>query len=101
MLPRSVLVTGASSGFGRALVLEYASLGCKIALCARRADRLADVADEVRRRGGIGICLPLDVTDASAVASAVSRAAPGTGQPRHGSGQCRMRWNSGRFPSYL
>ena len=38
--PVTVFITGASSGIGRALALEYARGGAKVALAARRADEL-------------------------------------------------------------
>jgi len=72
---RKVLITGASSGFGRALALEYASRGCHVALCARRVDVLSAVAECVQVLGGKAICVPLDVTDTSAVARAVTTVA--------------------------
>ena len=46
-----VLITGASSGIGAALAIEYASRGARIAITGRRADRLADVAAQARARG--------------------------------------------------
>lgn len=75
MPPQSVLITGASRGFGRALALEYGSRGAHVALCARSIDQLEDVADEVRQRGGKAICVRVDVTDVSAVRLAVEHSA--------------------------
>jgi short-subunit dehydrogenase len=74
MRPRSLLITGASSGIGRALALEYARGGAKLALAARRAPELETLATEVRSLGGDAICIPLDVRDADAVNDAVRRA---------------------------
>jgi NADP-dependent 3-hydroxy acid dehydrogenase YdfG len=72
--PGTLFITGASSGIGRALALEYARGGAKVALAARRADELEVTLAGVRRTGGAGLCIPLDVTDATAVREAVERA---------------------------
>ena len=47
-----VLITGASSGIGRALALELARQGTRVGVTARREDRLRLLADEVRATGG-------------------------------------------------
>ncbi len=72
--PSTLLITGASSGIGRALAFEYAGGGARVALAARRADELEVTLEGVRHRGGSGLCIPLDVTDAAAVREAVERA---------------------------
>lgn len=46
------LVTGASSGIGRAVALMFAEHGAAVVVTARRQDRLDDVADEIRKKGG-------------------------------------------------
>jgi NADP-dependent 3-hydroxy acid dehydrogenase YdfG len=74
MRPHSILVTGASSGIGRALALEYARGGATLALCARRMPELEAVAEEVRALGGRALCIPVDVCDTEAAADAVRRA---------------------------
>ncbi|AEG44100.1 SDR family NAD(P)-dependent oxidoreductase [Isoptericola variabilis] len=71
---RTALVTGASRGIGRAVALGLRDAGLDVALLARDADRLADVAAEVRERGRTAVVLPADVTNARAVAGAVARA---------------------------
>jgi NADP-dependent 3-hydroxy acid dehydrogenase YdfG len=75
MPTRTVFITGASSGIGRALAAEYAARGARVALAARRADELERTLALVRDKGGDGIVFPLDVTDAAAVRDAVRRAA--------------------------
>jgi short-subunit dehydrogenase len=68
-----VLVTGASSGIGRALALEWGRRGARVAALARRAEALIEVAGEVERAGGRALALPADVRDAAAVEKAVAR----------------------------
>lgn len=71
---RTVLVTGASSGIGEALAIEYGSRGAHVALLARREDELARVAGLVQARGGRATSIPVDVAHADAVFAAVKRA---------------------------
>jgi NAD(P)-dependent dehydrogenase (short-subunit alcohol dehydrogenase family) len=68
------LVTGASSGIGRHLAELLATAGAKVALAARRVDRLAEAAREIEATGGR--CLPIacDVTRSDSVAAAVATA---------------------------
>lgn len=67
---RRVLVTGASSGIGRAVVERLAAEGAGVALLARRAEELTALATQ---HGGVAV--PADVADADAAAAAVERAA--------------------------
>jgi short-subunit dehydrogenase len=57
-----VIVTGASAGIGKALALQLASQGAKVAIAARRSDRLEQVAAECRSLGGEILVLPTDVS---------------------------------------
>jgi NAD(P)-dependent dehydrogenase (short-subunit alcohol dehydrogenase family) len=66
--PRTAIVTGASSGIGRAIACELGGLGWRVALGARRTDRLDDAAAEVRDAGGEAFTRYLDVADASSIA---------------------------------
>jgi NADP-dependent 3-hydroxy acid dehydrogenase YdfG len=59
--PRIALVTGASSGIGAAIATAFGRLGWPVALGARRAGRLAEVADQIAREGGRAFAHPLDV----------------------------------------
>lgn len=66
--PRTALVTGASSGLGAALALEMAGLGWKVAIGARREDRLAETAQQARERGAAAVYAGvLDVTQDASV----------------------------------
>jgi 7-alpha-hydroxysteroid dehydrogenase len=58
------LVTGGSSGIGRATALVLAEAGAKVVIAARTAARLEEVAALVRERGGEALAAPCDVTDA-------------------------------------
>jgi short-subunit dehydrogenase len=70
---RVVLVTGASSGIGRALALELGRRGARLGLTARRAVELAQVAEEVSRAGGQALALPADVRSAGEINAAAER----------------------------
>jgi NADP-dependent 3-hydroxy acid dehydrogenase YdfG len=58
-----VAVTGASSGIGRECALAFAREGSRVALCARRLDRLEEVAEAVRAMGGEAWVTAADVAD--------------------------------------
>jgi NAD(P)-dependent dehydrogenase (short-subunit alcohol dehydrogenase family) len=61
---QTALVTGASSGLGLRFAKVLASCGAKVALAARRVDRLQAIAAEIRASGGEAAAFALDVTDA-------------------------------------
>ena len=67
--PRSVLITGASSGIGAALAVEYAAPGVRLALCGRDPDRIGAVAESCRAKGAAPAARVLDVTDEANVAA--------------------------------
>jgi NAD(P)-dependent dehydrogenase (short-subunit alcohol dehydrogenase family) len=70
-----VLVTGASSGIGRASAIEFAKRGASLVLVSRSATTLADAAADCRAAGATAVeCFPADVLDADAVQRAVDRA---------------------------
>jgi NAD(P)-dependent dehydrogenase (short-subunit alcohol dehydrogenase family) len=73
------VVTGASSGVGRAIVRLLAQEGAKVGLIARNVDGLEAAAREVREAGSEAFVLPLDVSDARAVDDAAERVASAWG----------------------
>src|SRR5713226_1248939 len=68
------LVTGASSGIGRHFAEVLALAGAKVALAARRADRLAELARVIEARGGQCLALACDVTKQDNIAAAIAAA---------------------------
>jgi NAD(P)-dependent dehydrogenase (short-subunit alcohol dehydrogenase family) len=70
-----VVVTGASSGVGRAVARAFGGERARVALIARTREALENAAGEVRNAGGEALVLPLDVADAEAVARAADEVA--------------------------
>ncbi|MFD9732980.1 SDR family oxidoreductase [Umezawaea sp. NPDC059074] len=66
---RTAVVTGASSGIGEATARALAAGGAKVALFARRADKLADVAAKIVADGGRALAVEVDVTSQESVAA--------------------------------
>jgi short-subunit dehydrogenase len=78
-MARNIAITGASSGLGRALALEYAAPGIALALIGRDAARLGEVAALAERKGASVRVAALDVRDSNAMRSfltAFDEAAP-------------------------
>src|SRR5436190_15640026 len=70
---RTVVITGASAGVGRAAALEFAREGARIGLIARGRAGLDAAKSEVEQLGGSALVVPVDVADAEAVESAAEQ----------------------------
>src|ERR1700691_468521 len=73
LVGRTALVTGAGRGIGRAVALGLAADGAWVALLARSADQLAEVAAAVSAAGGTALVVPADVGDPAAVDAATAK----------------------------
>jgi short-subunit dehydrogenase len=69
-----VLITGATSGIGKALAHEYGRLEASLVLCARREERLQAVVEEIAARGGQALPVVCDVTRDGDLERAVAQA---------------------------
>lgn len=68
-----VIVTGASSGMGRAAAREFGRAGARVAVAARRAERLEEVARAILAEGGEAVAIPTDVSRAEQVERLICR----------------------------
>ncbi|WP_405137693.1 SDR family NAD(P)-dependent oxidoreductase [Nocardia sp. NBC_01388] len=71
---RTVLVTGASSGIGRAAAIRIGAAGATVALVARRAEELREVAAEIETAGGKASVYPCDLNDFDELDAMVAQA---------------------------
>jgi NADP-dependent 3-hydroxy acid dehydrogenase YdfG len=65
MTNRTAIITGASSGIGKAIALRFATMGIRMVINARNKDKLAEAAEEVQKVGGAGSCVTVqgDISD--------------------------------------
>src|SRR4051794_5278141 len=73
-MAQQVIVTGASSGIGRATAIRFGSAGASVLTVGRDERALGDVAAEIERCGGRAAVVVADVTEADAPARIVDRA---------------------------
>lgn len=66
-----VWITGASSGIGKAMAFEWASLGYKVVLSARRNELLDKIALEITNSGGEALVVPVDILEEKSIENAV------------------------------
>lgn len=76
----TALVTGASSGIGEAVAGALAARGALVALAARRRDRLTQVAENIRAKGGAALVVEADVSDEPGAEAAVAAAVAESGR---------------------
>jgi NAD(P)-dependent dehydrogenase (short-subunit alcohol dehydrogenase family) len=80
---KRAIVTGASSGIGKATALALADAGVEVVLAARRRVLLEDLADQIRRLGGTATAIACDVSDPADCERLITeaRALPGAVEP--------------------
>ena len=81
MAAKRVLISGASSGIGEALAKRYGHAGAHLLLLARNRERLASVAEAIKRDGGTAAVFSLDLADPDAIEETTAKIARETGTP--------------------
>ena len=66
-----VWITGASSGIGKAMAFEWARLGYRVVLSARRKELLDEIASEIKNAGGQALVVPVDIMVEKSIETAV------------------------------
>ena len=77
---KTVLVTGASSGLGKAVAIMMAERGARVIIAARRAVKLAETAAIIRQTGGEATTIDLDIADRESVAKCFKQIADNHGR---------------------
>ena len=78
---RTAIVTGGSSGIGRAMAVALGRAGARVIVLARRAEPIAEVVDELRGFGAEGHAITVDLADRAALATAIDKILTGYGEP--------------------
>lgn len=78
---KTAVVTGGSSGIGRAIAVALGRAGARVLLVARRPAPMAEVVAELRGHGAQGHAIPADLADRAAVAQAIKEIKAGYGEP--------------------
>ena len=78
---KSIVITGATSGIGRAAALQFAAEGGKVAFCGRRTELGADVEREIKQAGGQALYIKADVLVEQEVKAFIERAVEAFGPP--------------------
>ncbi len=89
------LITGASSGIGAAAARFLSGKGFRIALAARRIDRLEELAEEIRTQGGSALAVQTDLSELSHIERLVERTLESFGQIDiliNNAGVGRLKW---------
>ncbi|MCT7968402.1 SDR family oxidoreductase [Laspinema sp. D1] len=64
---KTAIITGASSGIGRATALLLAEAGVQVVLVSRRSEQLKELSDRIFSTGGTAVAIPTDITDCQQV----------------------------------
>ena len=78
---KSIVITGATSGIGRAAALQFAAEGGKVAFCGRRSELGAEVEREIKQAGGQAFYIKADVLVEQEVKAFIERAVEAFGPP--------------------
>ncbi|MCM2474075.1 SDR family oxidoreductase [Rhizobium sp. CG5] len=71
---RTVLISGAGTGMGRAAALRLATEGARLVLLGRRREPIHQLCAEIEAAGGVAMAIPCDIADSDAVGAAVAEA---------------------------
>ena len=74
---KTILITGAGSGLGKALAIAAGEAGARVVCAGRRKDRIEKTAEEVTKAGGVGTAVEMDVTDFKSIEKGLQGAEKG------------------------